>query len=104
MLSVRLVQRCASDGTRKYLLSLWDKEQIEAVFEQLSLRYSLCISSQVGLPDGLRLLRLHSLGEKKGLIWRGDGAAGLAVEKEAGYESLILWLWAAENRSTIMKR
>ena len=42
----------ASDGTRKYLLRLFDGDIIEAVFMSYSHGYSLCISTQVGCSMG----------------------------------------------------
>lgn len=50
-------QRVSKDGTRKYLLELADKKQVETVLipqsgaDKLS-KYTLCISTQVGCPIG----------------------------------------------------
>lgn len=84
VLSVRLVQRCASDGTRKYLLSLWDKEQIEAVLMQYHYGYSLCISSQVGCRMGCRFCASTLSGKKRDLSGGEMVQQVYAVEKEAG--------------------
>lgn len=42
----------AEDGTIKYLLSLRDGEQIEAVYLPYPERVSVCVSSQAGCPAG----------------------------------------------------
>ena len=47
----------ADDGTVKYLMDLRDGEVIEAVFLPYVGRTSVCISSQVGLSNGLLVLR-----------------------------------------------
>jgi 23S rRNA (adenine2503-C2)-methyltransferase len=49
-----LKQRVASDGTRKFLMEMYDKKRVETVLipqsANLSGRYTLCVSSQVGCP------------------------------------------------------
>ena len=42
------VKQISNDGTRKYLLELWDGNEIEAVYIPEKNRGTLCISSQVG--------------------------------------------------------
>ena len=53
-MEVSLVQSSAKDGTRKYLMRLWDGEHIETVFMRYHYGASLCISSQVGCRMGCR--------------------------------------------------
>lgn len=53
-LTVDLVQRSSTDGTRKYLLGLPDGNKLEAVFMAYDYGNSLCISTQVGCNMGCR--------------------------------------------------
>jgi 23S rRNA (adenine2503-C2)-methyltransferase len=57
----------APDGTLKYLFSLLDGHQIEAVFIPDAPRYTLCLSSQVGCALGCRFCLTGSLGFKRNL-------------------------------------
>ncbi|MBO8158514.1 23S rRNA (adenine(2503)-C(2))-methyltransferase RlmN [Thermosyntropha sp.] len=53
-----LKQRVSKDGTRKYLLEFPDKKRVETVLipqrndNEKDIRYSLCLSTQVGCPVG----------------------------------------------------
>ncbi len=49
---ISLVQKSTNDYTRKYLISLRDDNQIEAVFMKYHHGNSICISSQVGCKMG----------------------------------------------------
>ncbi len=62
------------DGTIKYLWELSDGNCIETVLMQYHHGNTVCISSQVGVPDGVRLLRLHH--RRKGPGFDSVGDAG----------------------------
>lgn len=82
-LRVSLTQHSANDGTQKFLLSLWDKEQIEAVLMKYRYGYSLCISSQVGCRMGCRFCASTLSGKKRDLS-AGEMAQQIyAVERQA---------------------
>lgn len=53
------VQISKIDGTRKYLFALDDGNVIESVLMRYKHGNSVCISSRVGLPDGLPVLCIH---------------------------------------------
>ena len=59
-------QVSSSDGTIKYLWQLLDGNCIETVLMQLPPRKHRVHLLPGGLPDGLRLLRLHH-------CWQGEG-------------------------------
>jgi 23S rRNA (adenine2503-C2)-methyltransferase len=50
-------QQKSSDGTVKCALRTWDGHVVEAVLIPTEKRITACISSQIGLQPGLRLLR-----------------------------------------------
>lgn len=54
------------DGTIKYLFALEDGNLVEGVLMRYHYGNTLCISTQVGCPDGLRVLRLHPGGLRTG--------------------------------------
>ena len=56
----------ASDGTRKYLFYTRDSHAIETVMIPEKARRTVCISTQVGMPDGLHVLRHGAAWESRG--------------------------------------
>ena len=82
--SVENEQVSREDGTRKYLLKLYDGNYVECVLMKYHFGYSLCISTQVGCRMGCRfcastlggLVRSLSGGEMLGEVY--------AVEKRIG--------------------
>ncbi|MBQ7916048.1 MAG: 23S rRNA (adenine(2503)-C(2))-methyltransferase RlmN [Firmicutes bacterium] len=63
-----LVQRSAKDETQKFLMTLWDHEQIETVLMKYHYGYSLCISSQVGCRMGCKFCASTLSGKKRDLM------------------------------------
>lgn len=61
-------QRSADGETRKFLMELWDREQIETVLMRYHYGYSLCISSQVGCRMGCRFCASTLSGKKRDLL------------------------------------
>ena len=51
---ISVVRTSKKDGTKKFLLTLYDGNKVEAVLMKYSYGYSLCISSQVGCDMGCR--------------------------------------------------
>lgn len=107
--SIALTQTSADGQTRKYLVSLYDQEQIETV--QMRYRYgdSLCISSQVGCRMGCRFCASTLSGRKRdltpgemlGQVYAAQRAGGTTVshvdimgcgEPLDNYQSLLRFL------------
>ena len=81
---VALVQRSSRDDTRKYLMTLHDREQVESVLMRYKYGYSICISSQVGCRMGCRFCASTLEGKKRDLT-AGEMLAQIdAAEAEAG--------------------
>lgn len=61
---IKISQRMVSkiDGTRKYLLELWDGNIIESVLMKYHYGYSVCLSTQVGCRMGCAFCASASLG------------------------------------------
>lgn len=84
---IALAQRSRSDDTVKYLMTLWDGEQIETVLMRYHYGYSLCISSQVGCRMGCRFCASTLAGRKRDLtagemvsqIYAVEAAEGVTV-------------------------
>ena len=82
-----LVQKSQKDDTQKFLMSLWDHEQIETVLMKYHYGYSLCISSQVGCRMGCKFCASTLSGRKRDLtrgemvqqIYEAERAAGVKV-------------------------
>lgn len=83
-IQVSLVQRSAKDETRKYLMGMWDGEQIETVLMKYHYGYSLCISSQVGCRMGCRFCASTLSGKKRDLTAGEMLQQVYEVEREAG--------------------
>lgn len=85
--TIALAQRSRSDDTVKYLMTLWDGEQIETVLMRYHYGYSLCISSQVGCRMGCRFCASTLAGRKRDLtagemvsqIYAVEAAEGVTV-------------------------
>ncbi|MBO4737946.1 MAG: 23S rRNA (adenine(2503)-C(2))-methyltransferase RlmN [Bacteroidales bacterium] len=66
--SIRIEQEYVSqDGTRKYILRLFDQQQIEMVLIPSQQRTTVCISSQVGCSLGCKFCATGSMGFKRNL-------------------------------------
>lgn len=57
----------STDGTRRYLLGLWDGRTVEAVFMPEESRDTLCISSQVGCPVDCKFCLTALIGLERNL-------------------------------------
>ncbi|MDQ6950324.1 MAG: 23S rRNA (adenine(2503)-C(2))-methyltransferase RlmN [Mariprofundales bacterium] len=67
-------QRCAADGTQKYLLQLHDGEQVETVMIPIAGRLTQCISTQAGCALGCTFCLTATGGLRRNLS-RGDMVA-----------------------------
>ncbi|HWP96215.1 MAG TPA: 23S rRNA (adenine(2503)-C(2))-methyltransferase RlmN [Syntrophomonadaceae bacterium] len=90
-LPVILKQRTSLDGTRKYLLQLFDGQEIECVAipqgGHHSSRHTLCISTQVGCPLGCRFCATGKLGFRRNLKAYEIAGQVLAVRRELEREA-----------------
>ena len=71
------VQESKIDGTKKFLFALSDGSLVESVWMQYRYGNSVCISSQVGLQDGLCFLCFRAGGTGTQSDSRGDAGPGL---------------------------
>ncbi len=60
-------EHVSQDGSRKYILRLFDRQQIEMVLIPSKQRTTVCISSQVGCALGCRFCATGSMGFKRNL-------------------------------------
>ena len=60
-------EHVSQDGSRKYILRLFDRQQIEMVIIPSKQRTTVCISSQVGCALGCRFCATGSMGFKRNL-------------------------------------
>lgn len=74
----------SSDGTRRYLLSLADGSNIEAVLIPDKGRHTICISTQVGCAVGCRFCMTAQLGLKRHLTAGEIVGQVIAVCNESG--------------------
>ncbi|HLE11542.1 23S rRNA (adenine(2503)-C(2))-methyltransferase [candidate division WOR-1 bacterium RIFOXYC2_FULL_41_25] len=74
----------SSDGTKKFLLSLADGEQVETVYIPFNEeRHTICVSSQVGCPMGCIFCLTGQMGFKRNLF---------AGEIIAQYLAVTFWM------------
>ncbi len=66
--SITREQRDPVDGTRKFLVQLYDKSTVEMVLIPIRGRYTLCMSSQVGCTIGCKFCATGLLGFKRNLV------------------------------------
>lgn len=81
-------QRVSKDGTRKFLLEMKDKKQVETVVIPQSpdknTKYSLCVSSQVGCPVGCSFCATGHSGFQRNLQAFEIVGQVLASQRELG--------------------
>ena len=78
------VQKSKKDGTRKYLLGLWDGQAVESVFMKYSYGNTACISSQVGCRMGCSFCASGIDGKVRDLTAGEMLGEILAMERESG--------------------
>ena len=81
---IRQVQESQIDGTRKYLLELWDGRLIESVYMIYEHGRSVCISSQVGCRMGCRFCA-SAIGGRERDLTAGEMLSQIyAIERDVG--------------------
>ncbi|MEG0391186.1 MAG: 23S rRNA (adenine(2503)-C(2))-methyltransferase RlmN [Anaerovoracaceae bacterium] len=83
-LSLASVQNSKADGTRKYLFTLGDGEQIESVFMKYKYGNSICVSSQVGCNMGCTFCASGLDGKKRNLLAGEIADQLLCVQRDTG--------------------
>ena len=86
------------DPTEKFLFELEDGNVVESVLMKYNYGNSVCISSQVGLPDGMPVLCLDHwrTGTKSDYIRdAGTGVPNSEDQQESGYP--MSWSWEPES-------
>ncbi len=71
----------STDGTKKYLLQMADKQTIECVMIPAKDRYTLCVSSQVGCAIGCTFCHTGTMGLKRNLKTEEIVTQYLVVQK-----------------------
>ena len=79
----------SSDGTRKFLFQLSDRESIESVLIPNGQRQTLCISSQVGCAMGCTFCLTATLGLTRNLSFYEIVEQVMAVQRAVGPETKL---------------
>ncbi|MBE6037034.1 MAG: 23S rRNA (adenine(2503)-C(2))-methyltransferase RlmN [Clostridiales bacterium] len=78
------MQKSKTDGTRKYLMGLWDGQAVESVFMKYSYGNTACISSQVGCRMACSFCASGIDGKVRDLTAGEMLGQILAMERESG--------------------
>ncbi|MEO0098619.1 MAG: 23S rRNA (adenine(2503)-C(2))-methyltransferase RlmN [candidate division WOR-3 bacterium] len=94
------------DGTKKFLLSLLDRNKIEAVFIPEDKRRTVCVSTQVGCPLGCHFCLTARLGFKRNLKFYEILDQVQKIRKDFGQITNVVFMGMGEpflNFEEVMK-